>query len=348
MTIRIRHQSMGSNITETPLEIKKVSPYQDSSSVSKENPDNKKIIRINQSSNSESLEEKSQESDSSVMTDAERRQQRKAEYREAASIRNRALQMQKQAEEQIKQTKQFAELMQQAKEDPTILAKALNMDPSELQRKMFNKMYSIKEDPAPVKEETFEEQAKRRMDQYEQMMAQDKERIQQERYQEAERETQRIKHNYISDNILPCITEMHEFIHHNDKQSCAALVYDLMNQAYQEHCNSGKSPESFALKAQDVVDQMEEELEKRAQEQLMSAKNVSKLKKFFRDEDDEYSIRKKDFSHRRPQTLSSSMGYSAPPTLSSSNNISSSVSSRKIPLKNKSARLAQAKRNLGG
>lgn len=326
----------GSNIVNNPLEIKTVRaggfvPSENSETVSPKES---------------STEVQGSTESQAPLTDAERRQQRKAEYREAASIRERALRMQKEAEDKIKQTQQFAQLMQRAKEDPTVLAQALNMDQGEFQRKMFNKMYNIKDEPQ--KPETFEEQTKRRLEQYEQELSRNKEYQAEQTKIHVEQTKQQIKNTFVRDNILPCINESHEFIHRNDKQSCAYLVYDLMNQAFQEHCEKGGSEANFSLKAEDVVNQMEEELQKRAEEQLQEARSIGKLKKYFGEEDEGYSIRKKDFSSRRDAspTLSRSIGVSAPPSLTSSLP-SSSVSSKKIPLKDKNARLMRLQRVLG-
>lgn len=336
MAIRVTHQAVGSNITNNPLEIKKVQVYSEPS-------------RFEQEGREQDVRESDSEQTQEPVSPEERRSQRKEEFREAASIRERALKMQRDAEEQGKQYKQFSELMQQAKEDPTILAKALNMDPSEFQRKIFNKSFSIKDDPVPVKEETFEEKTQRRLEQYESQLAEERERRNQELRQNNELQIQKVKRDYIQENIYPSINESHEFIMRNDKESCASLVYDLMNNAYQEHLQKGGQPESFTLRAEDVVNQMEEELEKRAEEELEKIRGIGKLKKYFR-EDSSYrgedgGLQRKDFSSRRQAspTLSNSYGPSAPTSLGSSNG----MSSRKIPLSNKQERLKRLRSNLG-
>jgi len=352
-TIRVTKKEMGSNMTVSSGEVKRITlPNQYADSISRESAPAEDV----------SAETSSQSQEVSV-SDEERRAKRREEYKEAASIRERAIQMQKQAEQRIKETEQFTSLMQQAKEDPTILAKALNMDPGEFQRKIFNKTYSIQDDPAPVREESFEEQTRRKLEEYDQERAQEKERKAQEAREYQEREFNRVKNSYINDNILPHINENHEFIHKNDKHSCAALVYDLMNQAFQDHCASGGDPNSFELKAQDVVEQMEEELQRRAEDQLTQARSMNKLKRFFRDEEVEYqrpeqlsssssrsrsvfeedgTIKRKDFTRKASPTISSSLGVGAPPFGSST-----AVPERNLPLSDRHARRLRAMKNLG-
>jgi len=314
-----------------------------------------------------STSESSESSESTPMTDADRRAKRKEEFREAASIRERALKMQRDAEEQSKQYRQFSELMHQAKEDPTILAKALNMDPSEFSRKIFNKQYSIKDDPAPQKEESQEEKTQRRLDEYERFIEEEKERRAKEQAQNNDLYHQSIKRKYIESSILPCIKEEHEFIKRNDVESCAEMIYDLMNSAFQEHLKNGGAEQNFPLKAEDVVNEMEESLEKRAEEELQKARGISKLRKYFRDDDefryndrdrfrseDKYQeksedqperqefISKKSMYSRKP-TISSSMGPSAPPT-----SFGEERSLQNRPVLNRAERLRRVQKVLGG
>ena len=289
------------------------------------------------------------------ISDAERRAKRKEEYRQSALVHQRAQAQLKQAEEKLKQVSQFSALMEQGKEDPVVLAKALGLTPEEFQRKLFNKMYSIKEEAPPVKEETFEEQTKRKLAEYEAERQAEKVRREEEIRQESLRAANDVKHRYIQNNIMPAITEQHEFILRNDKHSCAAFVYDLMNQAFQEHAAKGGTEADFSLRAEDVVNQMEEELEKQATSQMLEAKNISKLKKYFRDEEqDDLGLHRKEFGssqrrqHTPSTTLSSSLGPSAPPSISSISSGLGSAPQKKIPLKDKNARREAAKRNLGG
>lgn len=338
---KVFKSAQGSNIIkDIPLEVKKVRMSGDPVSEFSETH-----------SREERTESQAQEGQSSApLTDAERRAKRKEEYREAASIRERALRMEREAKQKIQQTQQFSELLSQAKEDPTVFAKLLNMDPGEFQRKIFNKAYSIKEDPEPQKEETFEEQTKRRLERYEQEMSQDKERRAQEARQHLEIESQRIKHSFIQNNILPHINESHEFINSYDKYNCAGMIYDLMNSAYQEHCDKGGDESNFSLKAEDVINQMEEELEKQAEEQILGARNIGKLKKYFNESssDDGFSVRKKDFSGRSAsRTISNSFGPSAPPSVIRNSDLGGNSIQRKIPLKDRNKRLMQVQKVLG-
>lgn len=344
-SIRVRHQTAGSNITHNPLEIKTVRADSGSAGIRSQSVSEESATSYEGTDSVESSAPEVQ------VSDAERRAQRREEYKEAALIKERALKIQREAEDKIRQAQQFSSLIDQAKEDPTVLAKALGLSPEELQRKMFNKMYSIKEDPAPVKEESFEEQTKRRLAEYESERAQEKERRAEEARRSSEENFQKVKHNYINNNILPLITENHEFIHRNDKYSCAAVIYDLMNAAYQEAASTGKD---FTLKAEDVINQMEEELERRAADQLTEAKNIKKLQKYFQaDQDrDDFVMPRKTFGHERPvyrqerPTLSNSIGSSVPPSVSSLP--SSSMPDRRVSFSDRNARRERAKRNLGG
>lgn len=344
--IEIKRHPAGSNIVTNPLEVKTVKV-----SGTSLGPDTETVAQeIESSAGSESTGTNT--STTAVpLTEAEKRAKRREEYRDAALVRERAVNMQKQAQDQIKQTHEFYTLMQQAKEDPIVLAKALNMSPEEFQRKLFNKMYSIKEDAPVKKEETFEEQTKRKLQEYEQEREMDKQRRAEEAQKHSEVEFQRVKHSYVTDNILPLINETHEFIQRNDKYSCAAFIYDLMNQAYQEAQNT---KQEFTLKAEDVVNQLEEELEKNARQQLEEARKIGKLKNHFRDDaaPSDALVPRKDFrkvssnvTHSSP-TLSNTLGASLSPAVSSPA-FGASSPAKKIPLSNRQARLEAAKRNLG-
>lgn len=299
------------------------------------------------------------ETSSEPMTDQERRVQRREEFREAASIRERALKMQREAEGQSKQFKQFSELMQQAKEDPTVLAKALGMDPSEFSRKIFNKQYSIKDDPAPQKEESQEEKTQRRLDEYERYIEEEKDRRAKEQAQNNDLYNQSIKRRYIENSILPCIKDEHEFIKRNDAEVCAEMIYDLMNSALQEHMMAGGNEQTFSLKAEDVVNEMEQNLEKRAEEELEKARGIGKLRKYFRDDDryedryersDRYEERPERPERQEPIASKKSM-YSSKPTISSSLGTSAPTSSfgeRPYKVQSRAERLRRVQKVLGG
>lgn len=355
--IRVREQSLGSNTIPTKeLDVKTIRV---DSSLSHS-------IRDAAEDLSTGDVDSSQERDVQELSAAERRAKRREEYKEAASIQNRAIQMQKKAEERLRQTESLAALMNQAKEDPTILAKALNLSPEDFQRKIFNKMYSIKEDlETEEREETFEEETRRKLREYEEEKRQDRLKREQEEIQRSELNSKEVKYRYIEKNILPVITDEHEFIVKNDKEACASMVYDLMNQAFGEHSEKGGTEEDFELKAIDVIDQLEEELEKRAEQQILEARSISKLKKYFSSEEEGFdrgdevsrksfssvskreipssSIGQRRVSSSRSTTLSNSFGSGATPALSSS----SSDLNRRISFSNKEARRAATKRILG-
>lgn len=285
----------------------------------------------------------------------EARAKRRAEFRDVAAAREKALRMQRQAEDRLKQTEQFGSLLEQAKDDPTVLAKALNMDPYEFQRKIFNKSFSIKEDPEPKKEETFEEQMNRRLAQYEAEMNRDREERAAEARQNMEMRAQKTKHDYIMNQIMPHISEDHEFIIKNDKYSCAAMIYDMMNSLFQEHCNKGGTEANFNANAKNFVDQLEEDFGAHYERQFSEVKSIKKLKKYFSDSDydnevsemPETEFRRKSFSNHSFKKPSPTLSGSSIATPSAPQSLTVSSSGNRSNISRREDRLYRAQKMLG-
>jgi hypothetical protein len=341
----VKKQGLGSTaVANNPIEIKHVRAGQSSSSAS---------LRYDKAEGAESQGLDIEKSEADIaQTPEERRAKRKEEFREANDIRNRAIAMEKRAKEQMTQTSELKALLDQAKDDPTVLAKALNMDQAEFQRKIFNKTFSIADEPKKEKEETFEEQTKRRLAEYEEERAAERKRQADSSQKEYEQKIQNIKYTYVKDNIMPLITEEYECILDNGKEACAEQVYDLMNAAYQDEIKQAEAvgrtfnPADFTLQAIDVIKELEEKLEEFTVSQISRLKEKKKFKSHFRDEERREEAQEYAPIVRRSATLSHSSLSSAPPSVSSPFGESSSPA-RKIPLKNREARREQVKRVLG-
>ena len=201
------------------------------------------------------------------------RTERATQFRAARDAEKRAMQLKKQAEEQFNEAKGFQELLKEAKNDPTILAKALGMDPSELLRKYQNQMFNIKDEPeAPVLKP--EEELKQRMDRYDA-----------ERYEERQRNEaisiQTVRQTYIQTKIIPVLSEeggRFELLNMNGKEECAAYIYDMMNDHYT------KTGEEWNVA--DVAEEMEAILTKDIEDKMKEVRKVSKFSKHFQPEEE--------------------------------------------------------------
>lgn len=201
-----------------------------------------------------------------VSEEAPTRVERAAQFKHASSVERRAQQMKKDAEAQLAQAKNFQQVMEQAKKDPTVIAKALGMDPQEFYRQYQNVMLNVKEEPAPLKPE---EEMKARLDKYEQERAQ-------ERQQLETMQSQTIRNNYISTKILPVITantEKFELLNMNGKDACAGFIYDLMDSHYRQ---TGQE-----LDANEVAEEMERQLTDEIETKIQAVRKVSKFSKHF-------------------------------------------------------------------
>lgn len=345
MTVmKITKSTLGSDYTSNPLNVKRVqstiAPLTSPSSPQEESP-------------SHEIQEEAPEVREE--TPEERRTRRQKEFKEDSKIRERAIAMQKKAEEQLKETQTFKSLMDQAREDPTVLAKALNMDLTEFQRKLFNKAYSINEEPKEEKKpETFEEETRRRFREYEKAKEEEKAREIEEATKRREQERQNARYNYIQSSILPLITEEFDCIHANGLEASAEYIYDIMQSQFAEQqekiyrTEGRKMHESeFTLKAIDVINELEEHLYNFTASQIEELKKFKKFSnRFSREEEREEAHA--PMVTRRVNTLSKDIGYSAPPsTFSGTSSSISSASGSRLPLKNREARRRELQKVLG-
>ena len=195
---------------------------------------------------------------------------RRTQLLKAAQVERRAQNELKLAREKLAQVKQFETLMEQAKNDPTAIAKALNMDPTEFLRKYQNQMFSIPNEPEKPKEETIEEKFAK----YEQERKLEKEEL-------LKMQANNIKNNYIQTKILPVIKqspEQFEIINSNGAEQCAQFIYDMMDAHFR---STGEE-----LNALDVAEEMEFQLQKEFESRIESTKKLKKFSKHFRTDTD--------------------------------------------------------------
>lgn len=197
----------------------------------------------------------------------EKRKARREEFHRARNAEARAMQLQKEMEGQRKQFDQFKQFMEMAKKDPTAVAKAFGMDPTEFLRQYQNAMFNIPNEPPKP---TPEEDLKARIERYEEERKQEKQAMIQEREQMQ-------RSNFIQFQILPVIngnTERFELLNLNGKEQCAEFIYDMMNSHWQQ---TGE-----VLKAEDVAEEMENQLAKEMEDKINSTKKLKKFNKHFR------------------------------------------------------------------
>jgi antitoxin component of RelBE/YafQ-DinJ toxin-antitoxin module len=204
------------------------------------------------------------------LTPEQRRAERRAAFKRAADVERRAVQMQKQAQEQLNQMKQFQSFMEQAKKDPTAVAKALGMDPTEFLRQYQNQMFNIPNEPVKPAEESVQE----RLARYEEERKREKEELQQYK-------SQQIRNEYIQSRILPVIIsdpDKFELLNQNGKEQCASFIYDMMDAHFR---TTGEE-----LNPLDVAEEMEAQLTKEFEEKLVATRKVKKFAKHFRTDTD--------------------------------------------------------------
>lgn len=210
-------------------------------------------------------------SNQTELTPEQERNERRSAFKRAADVEQRARQMQKQAQEELKKLEQFKQFMSTAQKDPTAVAKALGMDPTEFLRQYQNAMFSIPNDPpkpAP------EEDVKTRLERYEEERRKEKEELQQFK-------SQSIRNEYIQSKILPVIqsdVDKYELLNQNGKEQCASFIYDMMDAHYRA---TGEE-----LNPQDVAEEMENQLTKEFEEKLASTKKLKRFSKHFRTDTD--------------------------------------------------------------
>lgn len=199
---------------------------------------------------------------------ADKRNDRRTEWKQAADVQRRAMQMQKEAEEKLKKVKQVEDLLEQAKKDPTAVAKALNMDPNEFLKQYQNKMFDIPNEIQPKPEDEIQA----RLQKYE-----DERKAEREQFQTLQSQT--IKQNYVSNKILPVIMndkDKFEILNNDDPNLAASLIYDLMNQHYMatgEEWNPA-----------DAAEELENQLAKELEDRIGQVRKYKKFSKHFSNE----------------------------------------------------------------
>ena len=194
------------------------------------------------------------------------RTERAAQFRHARDVEKRAMQLKKQAEQQFDQARGFQQLMQEARKDPTVIAKAMGMEPNEFLRQYQNQMFNIKDEPEVTLKP--EEEVKQRLDRYE------AERIQ-ERKLNQEIQSQTIKQTWVTTKILPVLDEEEfELIHlQGSKEEIGGFIYDIMNDHY---CKTGEE-----LDPKEVAEEMERVLLADYESKVQGVRKAKKLSKYF-------------------------------------------------------------------
>lgn len=191
--------------------------------------------------------------------------ERRAAFKHAADVERRAMAMKKQTDQQIQEVKQFQNFMEQAKTDPTAVAKAMGMDPAVFLKKYQDKILDMPTEP----EVRPEDEVKRRLDKYEQ----ERQMELQAKYQERVIAT---KQNYIASKILPVITadtEKFQLLNLEGRENCAGFIYDIMDAHYQK---TGEE-----LSASDVAEAMESNLTKEIEDKMARIRKLNKFSKHF-------------------------------------------------------------------
>lgn len=207
------------------------------------------------------------------LTPEQKRQERREEFKKAANAERRALEMQKKAQAQMDQLKQFQTFMEMAKKDPTAVAKALNMDPTEFLRQYQNQMFNIPNEPEKPKLSESEE-LRQRLNRYEEERRKEKEEM-------SRLQSQAIRQDYITSKILPVITgdqDKFELLNLNGREACAGFIYDMMDAHFR---STGEE-----LNAQDVAEEMENQLAREFEEKISQTRKLKKFAKHFREDTD--------------------------------------------------------------
>lgn len=258
MTTTLRYDSQGSNIIVNNMPEKKViRSYED-----KAPSENKSGISFAKSVPAEDVHVEETTTEAPIT-----RTERATQFRAARDAEKRAQQRLKEADEKFNQAQNFQQLMEKAKTDPTVIAQAMGMDPTEFLRKYQNQMFNIKDEPVvePLKPE---EEMKQRLDRYESERAQEKQTFQQ-------MQVETIRKTYIANNILPVLdNEDFDLIHmQGSKEDMAGFIYDIMNDHYQ------KTGEEFS--AQEVAEELENRLLADYEEKVKNVRKSKKLSKYF-------------------------------------------------------------------
>jgi len=200
-----------------------------------------------------------------------------AERRDAMKRANqehqKAIQMQKEATALRQEASNFEELKKNAATNPVALAKALGMDPTEFLRRFQNEMFSIPNEEIKKEPPTVDE----RLQSYEQER-------QAERAAAANYQSEMTRMNYINTKILPAIkgdTEKYQLLNHNNVETSAGFIYDMMNDHFKR---TGEE-----LNAEDVAEEMENQLMNEFEEKINSVRKIGKFSKHFKTLEEETS-----------------------------------------------------------
>lgn len=193
-------------------------------------------------------------------------EERRDAMKRANQEHQKAIKLQQEATELMKKNHAYQEALQKADLSPIELIKALGKDPMDFLRRLQNEQFSIPNEAAKVPEPTVED----RLKQYEQER-------QKEREQAANYQSEMIKLNYISNKILPAISNEEQYpLLFKNKDTSAKLIYDIMNSHYLQF--------NEELNPADVAAEYESELEKEVLSSIEKIKQISKFKDHFKEE----------------------------------------------------------------
>ncbi len=194
-------------------------------------------------------------------TSAERRDAMKRANQEHA----KAIQMQKEAKEMLAKAQHFQETAKRAATNPVELAKAIGMDPTEFLRRYQNEMFNIPNEEVKQAEPTVDERLKSYADER-----------QKEKDATSRLQSEMIRSNYIQTKILPAIAtdkEKFSLLNHNNLELSAGFIYDMMNDHFQK---TGEE-----LSANDVAEEMENQLQLEMEAKLETIKSIGKFSRHF-------------------------------------------------------------------
>ncbi len=239
---------------------------------SSETSDDKRIKSID--TIAKSLEDKEPETTTSETSSAPETPKKDA-WKRAHEMERKAQEKEKQAKAEIAKVKEFQDFVEQAKKDPTVLAKAMGMSTQEFYSKYTNQMYGIPEETKPEVKETTEQ----RLDRIEQARIQD--------YQSnATREYERARKDYVSNKIIPALNDPDRFelIHKNGKEQLAENMYDIMNAYYTETFDKSTG-KGIELDPIEVAEAMEARLTKETEDKIKIYKETKKFSALFSKEE---------------------------------------------------------------
>lgn len=205
------------------------------------------------------------------LSPAEERTQRRVAFKRAADVERRAMQMQKEAQATLQQTKQVKQFMDMFDKDPIEAVKILGRDPEAAFAKFQNAMLHIPNDPPKP---TAEQEYRQRLDRLEEERKREKEEA-------AKRNWEFNKQDYVSNHIVPVITgdpDRFEILNGNDPKLIGAFIYDMMNTHF---LNTGEELDIIAV-CEETESRLLEEMEKAT----LNSKKFKKLAKHYRTDTD--------------------------------------------------------------